>query len=129
MMMGTDAWTVSTVGVPHQLSCLFYLPTTSQEKGGVLTFRGHHADHNGRGCAGALHKDCDQHTNDQSSHRVGQYHVVLEDVSSHFACAQDRGALKLQKAAAHLHPGCPSAHLLPRSWKAELRISREQMKK
>lgn len=126
MMMGTEARTVSTVGALRQPAA----PTPHHPgRGGALTLGGHHADHDGGGRAGALHQDRDQHTNDQSSQGVGQHHVILEDVSSYFACAQETGILRLGRAGRPPARSHLVGHSLLSSWKAELRMSREQMKR
>ena len=103
MMMGTDARTVSTVGVPCQPPSPY--PATTIPRGeGALTLGGHHADHDGGGRAGALHEDSDQHAEDQPSHGVGQHHVVLEGVPGYFACARERRVLRWGTAGG---PACP----------------------
>ena len=129
MMMGTDARTVSTAGGGAESACGPPCPRHHPGRECARTLSSHHADHDGGGRAGTLHQGCDQHANDQSSHRVGQHHVVLEDVSGQFAYTGKRGALKLRRAGCPPRPGHPSRHSLPSSWKAELRTSREQMKK
>ncbi|KAK2505146.1 LOW QUALITY PROTEIN: hypothetical protein MC885_004190 [Smutsia gigantea] len=51
------------------------------------------------------------HADDQSSHGVGQHHIVLEDVSSHLAYTREGGALRPWRACCPPHAQLPSHSL------------------